>query len=114
MIQVRMKDGVTFMADEAEWKITPPGNTGSYSLDDVEAIGLMEIGYEVTQGEYGPPGYKPLPIRGLRFFDTSDLRVEVPLPVPVAREMGELLSTSKIEVVQHLPAALLFGRGLPR
>lgn len=111
MIEVRLRNGTTFMADEAEWTVVPPGSQDVYGWKDVEVIGLAEIGYEVTQGHFGPPGRPQMPIRGLRFFDPSDLRIEVPMPLAVAREIGELLSTSKIEVVQHLPAALLLGRG---
>lgn len=107
MIEMKLRDGTIFDPADATWTLTVPGREGTiYGWSDVVLIGMLEPSYDVVHGVFGPA---KMPIRGVRFTDLSDLAVEVPLPLSVAREMGELLSTSKIEVVKSLPASILFG-----
>lgn len=104
MLEMRLRDGTVFDPTEASWTITPKGSTKIYGWGDVVALGMLEPEYGVADGHFGPA---KMPIRGVRFTDLSDLIVEVPMPLAVAREMGELLSRSKIEVVSALPYSML-------
>lgn len=109
MLEMRLRDGTVFDPLDATWTLAPKGSDKIYGWTDVVLIGMLEPTYDVTHGHFGPAR---MPIRGVRFTDLSDLAVEVPMPLLVAQEMGRLLATSKIEVVQSVPSSLLLGRGL--
>jgi hypothetical protein len=113
---MRMADGTTFEPSEAHWRIwTPDRPEVEYSWDDVKLLMMLEPTLDVVEGVFGPPGSKGgMPIRGLRFTDLSDLVVEVPLPLPLAREMGGLLAQSKIEVAGSVPTSLVLADRLAR
>lgn len=105
MITFRMKDGVTFDPTEAIITITPKGSETLYSWEDLALMGLIDVSFDVMRGVFGPA---KMPIRGIRFNDPSDLQIEVPMPLEIATEMGKMLQETKVEVVKHLPASLLF------
>jgi hypothetical protein len=116
MIEMRTKDGTTFDPNDATWSIVVPSNPAvPYTWEDVALIMLIEPTYDVVQGQFGPPGAKGgMPIRGVKFTDMSDLAVEVPMPLQVAREMGSLLAESAIEVVSGIPTSLLLADKVAR
>jgi hypothetical protein len=111
VLEMKMRDGTVFDPLVAAWTITPKGSDKIYGWNDVVLLGMLEPLYDVVHGTFGPA---KMPIRGVRFTDTSDLQVEVPMPLQVAREMGALLASSKIKVVKQMPTFLILRGGLPR
>lgn len=103
MIEMKLRNGVVFNPLDAAWTITPAGSEEIFEWTDVVLIGMLDPAYEVAHGTFGPPGRAGMPVRGVRFTDTSELAVEVPMPLLAAQEMGRLLSESKIEVVRGMP-----------
>lgn len=107
MLELRARDGVVFDPFDADVSITPKGSAKAYTMEDLLVIGFIDATLGVVEGNFGPPGRSGMPIRGLRFTDTSDFSVEIPMPVPFAQELGRELARSKIEVVSGMPTGLL-------
>lgn len=108
MLEMRLHDGRTFEPEKATWRITLPDGTEA-TWSDVALLMIIDPEYAVTQGKFG----EGMPIRGVRFHDTSDLSVEVPMPLEAAQEMGKLLSNSKVEIAQAIPTGLILATRKP-
>lgn len=107
MIEVKLKNGPAFKADEADWRIVVPGDDRLWSWADIEMLYVVEPAYRIQDGKFG----EGMPIRTLVFEDTSDIQIAVPMPLPVSIEVGQKLMSRKLEVATHLPYG---ARGLPR
>jgi hypothetical protein len=89
VIEVVLEDGTKRMLDQAEVKFTwtdADGAEHEYGLDEVKALILYdpEMGTQVGM-------WSGMPIMGVRFTDASDLRIETPLPLGFANDLGHQL-----------------------
>lgn len=106
MIQFQMKSGATFTPEEVEIEIRVRRG------DDVQVYGWADIARLVCfDGEVGVTDAKMggpdgMPVRSLTYVDLSDLRIEIPMPLDYARGLGEVLGSSKVEIVKTMPSRL--------
>lgn len=114
MIQVQMQDGTAFMVDAAQVTFTvgEGDDAKTYGWGDLARIMLIDGGYGVTDGKFGGP--QGMPIRGIAWTDTSDLRVEIPMPLEVAEDLGKTLQHgTKVETFKSMPTGLVIGEKKP-
>lgn len=102
MIHVVLADGSRRALDEAEVTLSwPPGPTEEidrheYALEDVRKLVMIDAEIVVGPGLIGGG----MPVVGLALLDTSDLSIEVPMPLE-----------SALEIAKRLPQAVLAASG---
>lgn len=111
MIVVVLKDGSRRTLDKAkvtlEWTIDDAGTVETFTLDEVKALMVMDPEVGTMLGDIGG-----MPVLGMRFTDTSDLRIEIPIPVGDAATLGNQLvemvtaAQSKVHRVGLMPSTL--------
>lgn len=114
MIQLHLLDGTAVRPEDAliRLRVGDDEHGRDYTWKDVSRIILIDGEYAVSRGTLGGPD--GMPIRGLVWMDTSDLRVEIPMPLEAADALGaELQGGSKIDVVRSVPSGLVVGQKKP-
>lgn len=92
MIEVVLSDGTRRHLDDAEvtltWKAEEDESAStSYTLDDVKALMVYNPNMSTMAGMF-----KGMPIMGMAFKDDDlDLRIEVPIPLGFANDLGQQL-----------------------
>lgn len=114
MIQVQMQDGTTFHVEDAEVTFTvgEGEDAKTYGWQDLARIMLIDGGYGVSDGRFGGP--QGMPIRGLVWTDTSDMRIEIPMPLEAAEDLGKALQHgTKVETFKTVPSGLVAAEKKP-
>lgn len=91
MIEVVLSDGTRRMLNEAEvamkWKAKEDDSAeSSYTFDEVKVMLLYGPNLSTMAGMF-----RGMPIMGMAFTDDSGLRVEVPVPLGFANDLGTQL-----------------------
>lgn len=105
MIVVHFKDGAKRQLAAGQVSFVFDGDEGRklYGLDDLVRIEMLGPEVVVADGTF-----KGMPIRGLVITDVSDnsLRIDVPMPLDYAGDLGEKLAAKKIDVFRSGPPSI--------
>lgn len=102
MIRLFKRDGQSF--DPGDVTLTVSAETPHDSIFPWDDLGKMML----LDGEWTliETTWNGMPVRGIRWTDTSGLAVELPLPVEVAEEVGRALAGQKVKVAKEMPSQL--------
>ena len=108
-----MANGMAFTPEDVEIEIRVRQGQDVHVLgwSDIARIVCIDGEYGVTDARLGGP--QGMPVRSVTWVDTSDLRVEIPMPLDEARALGEVLGSSKVEIVKTMPSSLTVARRKP-
>lgn len=105
MIEVVLEDGTRRDLAGAEvtltWKAPEIGAESSYALEDVKVLLLINPNLGTMAGMF-----RGMPIMGVAFTnDDPDLRIEVPMPLGFANDLGQQLTRETDRFAAHVKAA---------